>query len=277
MTSPVDFNALQADAGTSVSILSTTTVTSAGTGAVYTGFSSLDRLDVIIDVSRLLGKRDPSLTVTVEQSVDGNTWETVTAHTFKQDGKHQFTVDAPKDQWRVSWAIAGGVRQCVIRSVTVVPGIFDEPRGVGGAGSSQQLVVQEITAAEVAASWDDDQAAIALDGIAPGDLVQSIWADENSLDPEITFTEFCAYLPEASTANVDNNAERMNDVLATTGSQGTYRYTVTKLSIGSFAKPDVSGCGVIKSGAQAYALFHGDAAPVSGTLVLKMLVAVTGP
>jgi len=141
MSFPVDFDALQVDTGPSVSILNTTTVTSAGTGDVYTGFAALDRLIVEIDVSRLIGKREPSLTVTVEQSNNGDIWETVTTNTFTKDGKHQLAVDAPKDQWRVSWTIAGGVRQCVIRSVSIVPGIFDEPGGSGTPTIEQILTV----------------------------------------------------------------------------------------------------------------------------------------
>lgn len=134
----------------------------------------------------------------------------------------------------------------------------------GGDSSQPQLVVQEFTAAEVAAAWFNDylQAAVALVGVASDDLIQRIWEDENSLDQGLSFDELCAYLPDESTANVSDNAVRLNGVIGARGSESAYAYTVTRGTTDA----------AIKDGAQAYALFVGDAAPTTGTLTIKMVI-----
>lgn len=129
----VDFDVLQAAAGPFVSLLGKTNALTAGTGDTYTGFDVLDRVEVKIDVARLTGERSPSLTVIVEHSDDGSNWSTAATQTFTRDGSYEATVESPQAQWRARWTVSGGMRECVIRSVTVVPGTFDPPASPGGS------------------------------------------------------------------------------------------------------------------------------------------------
>lgn len=129
--------------------------------------------------------------------------------------------------------------------------------------SGTQLLTFELTAAEIAAAWDDFVAALPLDGIAPGDLIQRIWEDSNTLDQGVAFDEPCAYFPNAPTADVSDNADRMNGTIAgTDGTDGPYVYYVTRGSLDA----------ILREGAQFYATFNGDAPPTAGTITIKMLV-----
>lgn len=132
-------------------------------------------------------------------------------------------------------------------------------------GGSGQLLAQEITASQIAAAWDSDylQSAIALEGISPGDLIQNMWEDENSLDQGVTFDDLSVYLPDESTANVSDHADHLNGVISSVGTNGTYVYTVNL----------AANFGVIKVGSQPYALFTGDASPTTGASTIKTLIS----
>lgn len=129
--------------------------------------------------------------------------------------------------------------------------------------SGTHILTFEISAAQIADAWHIFVAAIPLDGIAPGDLIQRIWEDENSLNQGVAFDEPCAYFPNASTVDVSDHADRMNGTIAgTDGTDGPYVYYVTRGSLDA----------ILREGAQFYATFNGDAPPTTGTITMKMLV-----
>lgn len=139
---PVDFDALQAQLGPLVVLLPRTSADADGQGDTYTGLDALSRVEVLVDVGRLTGDQDASVTVLVEHSDDGETWETAASPTFVRNGRTRAAVESPKAQWRVSWTLGGRVRECLIRSVGIVPWMFAAPAAPGGGSQPGAAVVR---------------------------------------------------------------------------------------------------------------------------------------
>ena len=141
MTIPVDLPLLEALRGPSVSLLTRTRVKAAGSGEVYTGFSTLDRLNVALRVDDVSGETGSSVTVLVEHSDDGLVWETAATHTFTANGTYRVVVEAPKDQLRASWTVTADLRDAFIGSVAVVPGSIDAASD-GGADPANAITLE---------------------------------------------------------------------------------------------------------------------------------------
>lgn len=125
--------ALDALSGPAVSLLGQTFVSAAGVGGAFSGFADMARLELTVKVAFVRGNRSPSLLVSVQGSADGVSWSTEAGpFTFgRSGGSASASLDSPPDQLRVSWAVAGGLREAAIGSVVVVPGVVDVP-GPGG-------------------------------------------------------------------------------------------------------------------------------------------------
>lgn len=138
--------------------------------------------------------------------------------------------------------------------------------GGGGGGGQPQIVAQAITAEEVAAAWYADylSAAIALDGISPGDLVQIVWEEDDTLDEGVSLSDVVAYLADAATVDVEDNGAYLSGVIGNVSNVGAYSYTV--------GTNEIVG-GVLKEGASLYVVLGGDAAPTTGSVTIKCLVA----
>lgn len=132
-------------------------------------------------------------------------------------------------------------------------------------GGASELLTLEFTAEQVAEVWDDANvvAAIPIDDVSPGDLIQLIWEDDNSLDQGQQLNAAYFYSPGATSEDVSNLGSPVNGVIGGVEFPATYGYTV--------AYGDNYAVG--KAGSQLYVVYAGDAAPTEGTSTLKILVA----
>jgi hypothetical protein len=132
---------------------------------------------------------------------------------------------------------------------------------------SSQILTQTFTAEEVAARWDNEdylRAALVLDGIKPGDLVQGIWEDVNTLDQGLSLSEFAAYLPDiTSLPEIFDNASAFGNVIAGISTDLTYGYQIMHADAHVILKP----------GAVAYVFLNGDATPTTGEVTFKTIVS----
>ncbi len=98
-----------------VTLLSSTALTTTGTGTAATGFGPADLLRVQADCSAVTGTT-PSATFTLQDSVDGTNWNTVVAFTAITAVSRQVvnyaevraaTAQAFGDQLRISYVVSG--------------------------------------------------------------------------------------------------------------------------------------------------------------------------
>lgn len=135
MTVTVDLDALQAAAGIRVPLLSERRVRSAVVVAEpVAGFDGIRGAELVADVLAFRGTNTPSVSVLVEMSADGDSWETAHEFEFTTNGTASFSVEAPEDMFRVTCTPGGGLREAVV-SVTCVPKFVDEAGGGGNGGS----------------------------------------------------------------------------------------------------------------------------------------------
>lgn len=121
MTRTIDLNELQALAGIQIQLAS---VVKAHQDPVeveaVAGFDGVAAVQLVATVHSFLGDPDASLTVTVEQSADGDSWSTVNDFEFTALGSELFTAETPSDQLRVVVTPVGVVSHAAA-SVVAVP------------------------------------------------------------------------------------------------------------------------------------------------------------
>lgn len=102
MTITIDLDQLQAAAGIQIPLASVVKVhQDAVTAEAVAGFDGVAGVELVATVHSFLGDPAASLTVTVEQSTDGDSWSTVNDFTFTGLGSELFTADTPNDFLRV--------------------------------------------------------------------------------------------------------------------------------------------------------------------------------
>lgn len=152
MTVTVDLDVSQAAAGIRVPLLSEQRVRrEAVTSEPVAGFDGIRAAELVADVLAFRGTNSPGVTVLVEMSAHGDSWETAHEFTFTGTGTASFSLDAPEDRFRVVCTPGGGLREAVV-SVVCVPKFVDEAGGGGNGGSQPvQMTSVQINSAELKA------------------------------------------------------------------------------------------------------------------------------
>ncbi len=134
----IDAAALERSSSPPIELLGSQTVKADGSSAGVAGFDAYDRVYVTVGLAEFRRDgRDASLSVTVEQSSDGETWESAASPVeFVGDGVQFVTVDQPSGHLRVTWATANGFRSCRLLGVSATPGSLDSPGGGDAPGGS---------------------------------------------------------------------------------------------------------------------------------------------
>lgn len=175
MTTTIDFDALQAAQGPKVILVPSTTVSQAGGGDVFTDFSVFSRVYVTAKASLRVGNRgQPSLTILVEHSDDGESWSTAATLSYGPDGARSASVSSPKEFFRVSWSV-GGSSEWQIVSVEAAPTYLDAPASPGGSQPVSVATVP-ISSAELLDLHNNGKTLVA----APGEgklllILQTYW------------------------------------------------------------------------------------------------------
>lgn len=112
------------------------------------GFDGLARAYVGVRASNPAGS-EPAMSVTIEQSADGEIWEAATvisggepvvSFDFTETGLQFAMIVLPKDQLRASWEITGTVPRFTLR-VSVTPGGYAELPSTSEASEGDALTV----------------------------------------------------------------------------------------------------------------------------------------
>lgn len=145
----LDLTALDLKASPSLTLFGSRTITAEGTSLAYTGLAAAGKITVTINVGKLAGAAGAGLTVTVQQSEDGESWEDVDEHAFSGHEIHHAEIEGPSDYLRVSWTLDEGLTSARLSAVTVTPSTVNAPE----SGGSQPIEVEtvQISAAELLA------------------------------------------------------------------------------------------------------------------------------
>jgi len=128
-----------------------------------------------------------------------------------------------------------------------------------------KIIERVITAEEIAEAWYEDylQAPIGLDEVKPGDLVRTVWAENNSLDQGADLSGVISYLSSASSLqDILDNGENSDSLIGGVSPNGTYRYGINRGT-------SMYGS-ILKSNAKFNVVFEGDAAPTTGEITIKI-------
>lgn len=148
----VDAAALERNSSPSVELAGLLTLRGPGSSDAVGGFDAFDRVYVTLAVGELRrNSRDSAVTLTVEQSDDGDTWAAAAAAVvFAVDGVEFLVLDGPSAFLRVSWSLAG-LRSCRLIGASVTPGSLDPPGGPGGS-----IALDDLTDVDLSGASDDD-------------------------------------------------------------------------------------------------------------------------
>lgn len=127
-----------------------------------------------------------------------------------------------------------------------------------------KIIERTITAEEISNVWYEDylQALLGFEVIKPGDLVKTVWEENNSLDQGMSLDDVLAYSSAATIQEALDNHESSGGVIGNVSPDGTYRYGITHgtTSYGT----------VLKTNAKFGLVFTGDAAPTTGEVTIKI-------
>lgn len=129
----VDEAALERVSSAAVELLGLTTLHASGVSPGISGFDAFGRVYVSVSVAEFRrASRADTLTVTVQQSADGASWESAADPlVFSGDGVLFAEVAAPLSHLRVSWVFSARLKSCRITSASAIPGSLDAPPGGG--------------------------------------------------------------------------------------------------------------------------------------------------
>lgn len=127
-----------------------------------------------------------------------------------------------------------------------------------------KIIDRVITAEEISQIWYEDylQALLSFDVIKPGDLVKTVWEENNSLDQGISLDDVMSYASGASLQEALDNHESNSGVIGNVSLDETYRYIITRGT-------SIYGT-ILKPNAKFGIVFSGDAAPTTGEVTVKI-------
>lgn len=127
-----------------------------------------------------------------------------------------------------------------------------------------KIIDRVITAEEIAQVWYEDylQALLGFDVVKPGDLVKTVWEENNSLDQGVSLAGVMSYASGASLQEALDNNEASNGVIGNVSPDEAYRYGISRGTAlyGTVLKPNAK-FGVV---------FTGDAVPTTGEVTVKI-------
>lgn len=134
---------------TATSLLEQILVTDDGSSDPADGFDAASSVDVILIARQVAGYTtvegdrqtqipgNETVTVTVQHSDDGDSWDDVDAHEFDNDDLATITISSPKAFVRVSWALSGDNPQPILTATAIATGKTQDQIGTSPDGGSQ--------------------------------------------------------------------------------------------------------------------------------------------
>ncbi len=130
-----------------------------------------------------------------------------------------------------------------------------------GGGGSSSLLRLTITAAQIAAAWDEaGDAAVEIPEIVSPTWLLLPLETANDLDQNVTLGGFYGYTSGATTGDVTENGDQTGALEASGSSFGTHAGYVQYT-----ASSDQVKIAVLLEDSAAYLLYNGDAAPTTGS------------